>query len=237
MKETFTFDSTIITHRVVNTKEIEGTDFVFYEDCRVINEDGISRTEVYKGITSLENIKNITGIKAVETKVKAPKMYKGTAIVAAIEKSDYEKLRAGDLHITDAVKQVKDINDLDDTYILVLYNVGSQRIADLNYKFISIPIHFGYIGTEVDNSQYNLIKLLEKLKNDKHVCHRDQLKISNIPYYNRIEGREKCIEFDYLLPDDVYNTLASEEIINGRVYILDNIIGAKEFKKPKGIRF
>ena len=30
LKEIFTFDSTTITHRTVNTKEIEGTDFVFY---------------------------------------------------------------------------------------------------------------------------------------------------------------------------------------------------------------
>lgn len=54
---------------------------------------------------------------------------------------------------------------------------------------------------------------------------------------NRMEDRKKCIEFDYLLPDDVYNTLVLEGKINERVYILDNIIGAKEFRKPERIRF
>ena len=232
MKEIFTFDSTIITHRTVNTKGIEGTDFVFYEDFREINEDGISRTEVYKGVTSLENIKKVTGTKAVG--VKAPKMYDGCAVVAAIDKNDYMRLRVGDLYIEDVIKQIKDIDYSEDTHILVLYDFASRRIADLNYRFISIPIHFGYIGAQVDNSQYDLVRLLEKLKNDKHVCHRDQIKISNIPYYNRDEERQQSIEFNYLLSDSVYNMLASKGKINNKVYILDNIIGAKEFKNQKG---
>ena len=237
MKEIFTFDSTTITHRTVNTKEIEGTDFVFYEDCREINEDGVNRTEVYKGITSLENIKNITGMKDIKKKVKAPNMYKGKANVGAIEKAAFEKLKAGDLELPEVVKDIDYMDYSEETHVLVLYSFDGTQICDLNHRFISIPIHFGYIGTEVDNYTYDLVRLLERLKNDEHVCHKDQLEISSIPYYNRFEGKEKCIEFDYLLPDDVYNTLALEGKINEKVYILDNIIGAKEFKKPEGIRF
>ena len=230
MNKVFETTSTVITHRIINTEEIEGTDFVFYIYIREINEDEKSYTKIYKGVTSKENIHAVTGMKDIKDQIKAPKMYNKEAIVAAINKNNYRKVMNGDLHITDAVEDLGCIDYTEDKYILVLWNWGSYKIADLNYNFISIPINFGYVDGCVDNQRYDLNKLIEKLKNDKHVCYRKELKITNIPYYNcdYENGKTKSIEFKYLLPNDIYNEIIGMDSFMMRQYILRNIIGAKE---------
>lgn len=238
MNKVFEYDSTIITHRTINTEEIEGTDFVFYEDRREVNDDGNIYTRIYIGATSKENIESVTGLNNINDNIKAPKMYEGKANIVAIDKDDYQKVMNGDIHITDTIRYLKDIDYSDDKYILVLWNWGSYKVADLNYKFISIPINFGYIGACVDNERYNLNKLLEKLKNDECVLHREELEITKIPYYNcdYEVGKTKSIEFDYLLSDDIYNEIMNMNMdtYEMKQYILDNIIGAKECEKNNG---
>lgn len=230
MNKVFEYDSTLITHRTINTEEIKGTDFVLYEDIREVNENGKSYIKRHKGITSKENIESVTGMDDINDIVKTPKMYEGKAIVAVISKDDYQKLMNGELHITEVVQYLKNIDYSEDKYILVLYNWMSYKIADLNYNFISIPISFDFIDSGVDNYKYDLNKLLEKLKNDEHVCHRENLKISDAPYYiSDYEDRiTKVIEFKYLLPNDIYNEIVNMDSYAIRKYILDNIIGAKE---------
>lgn len=227
MNKVFEYDSTLITHRTINTEEIKGTDFVFYEDIREVNENGKSYIKRHKGVTSKENIESVTGLSHISKQVKAPKMYDGIAIVAAIDKDDYQKVMNADIHITDAIKDLKGIDYSEDKYILVLWNWLSYKIADLNYNFISIPIKFRYIDG-VDNKKYNLYDLLEKLKNDERVCHKEKLKITKIPWYNRIDKRTESIEFNYLLPDNIYNEVIGMDSFKMKRYILDNIIGAKE---------
>lgn len=234
MNKVFEYDCEVITHRTINTEEIEGTDFVFYEDIREIFKDGNFLEVVYKGVTSKENINSVIGLGHIENIVKAPRMYEKKAIVAAIDKNNYQKVMNGDMYIADVIEYLKNIDYSEDKYILVLWNWLSDKIADLNYNFISIPIHLGYINGFVDNSKYDLNQLLEKLKSDERVCHKENLKITDIPYYNRDyeEGRTKQIEFLYLLTNKEYNDIINiNPTFKVSQYILDNIIGAKECEK------
>lgn len=234
MNKVFEYDCEVITHRTINTEEIEGTDFVFYEDVREVFDGGNFLEEVYKGVTSKENINSVIAMMNIENTVKSPRMYEKKAVVAAINKDNYQKVMNGDMYIEDAIEHLKNIDYSEDKYILVLWNWLSNKIADLKYNFISIPIHFGYLNGFVDNSKYDLNHLLEKLKNDERVCHRENLKITDIPYYNRDykEGRTKQIKFSYLLTDKEYDDIVN---INSTFklpqYILNNIIGAKECEK------
>lgn len=234
MKKILENDVIIKTHRIIEIEEIEGTDFVFYKDTRDIDKDGEKSVEVYKGITSIENINSVNGLKSISNIVVAPKMYESEAIVAAISKENLQCVLNGEKHIADVVENVngKDY-PFPENYILVLWNVGSYKIADLHYNFISIPINFGYIDGSVDNERYDLEKLLEKLKKDKNVCDRDNLKISYIPYYNAEDGRNKSIEFKYLLPNDVYEKVANMNSFMRNQYILEEIIGADDCRISK----
>ena len=235
MNKVFEYDCEVITHRTINTEEIEGTDFVFYEDVREIFDSGNFLEEVYKGVTSKENINSVIAMMNIENIVNAPRMYEKKAVVAAINKDNYQKVMNGDMYIGDAIEHLKNINYSEDKYILVLWNWLSNKIADLNYNFISIPIYFGYLNGSVDDSKYDLNHLLEKLKNDERVCHRENLKITDIPYYNRDyeERRTKQIKFSYLLTDKEYNDIVNiNPTFKAVQYILNNIIGAKECEKP-----
>lgn len=234
MNKVFEYDCEVITHRTINTEEIEGTDFVFYEDVREIVQNGNFCTEVYKGVTSKENINSVIGLGDIENIVKAPRMYEKKAIVAAINKDNYQKVMNGDMYIEDAIEHLKNIDYSKNKYVLILWSWLSNKIADLDYNFISIPIHLGYMNGFVDNSKYDLNQLLEKLKNDERVCHRENLKITDIPYYDRDyeERRTKQIEFSYLLTDKEYDDIANiNPTFKSSQYILDNIIGAKECEK------
>lgn len=236
MKKVFEVTTTKTTYRTVNIEEIEGTDFVYYEDVRSINEDGNFYVKRYKGITSKENVNEykLKGLDFINDTVKSPKMYEKKAMVAAIDREDFEHVIHGYKHITDVIQYLKDIDDFmnNEKYILVLWNWMSNKIADLNYNFISIPISFGYIDGAVDNFYYDLNKLLNKLKKDPNVCNKENLKISDIPYYNcdYEDGRTKSIEFKYLLPYDIYDEIMSKNLASNTIrnYILKEVIGAEE---------
>lgn len=231
MKKIFEDNVIIKTHRTIEIEEIEGTDFAFYTDTRNIDKNGEKSIVMCRNITSIENIKAVKGLQDISNQVVASNMYQGKTIVAAMSKDNFKAVLDGDKHITEVIEYLdgKDY-PIPDDYMFVLWNVGSHRIADLHYKFISIPISIGYIDGSVDNERYNLDKLLEKLKQDENVCDRENLKISDIPYYNAEEGRDKSIEFKYLLPDDVYEKIENMgmDSFMRTQYILKEIIGADE---------
>lgn len=231
METIYEFDSTVITHRKLCVSRIENTDFAFYEDKRNICKNGIESYEIYKGITSIENIKKVRDLNPIDLHVHAPKMYKEKAVVAVIKKDILKKVRSGMLHISGVIEYLNDVDYSDDEYIPILWNSASYTIADLKYNFISIPINFSYIDGCVDNGHYDLDQLLKKLKNDKNVCDPINLKISDIPYYNRDGDSTKFIDFKYLLPDEIYNDFIHIDGFSLRKYILNDIIGAKEFER------
>ena len=232
MKKLIETETVIKTKRRIDIEKIEGTDFACYVDTREINTDGIVELKVDKGITSLENLKSVKGLEKIEDKVSAPKMYEGYACVAAINKQNFKDVLIGKKHISEVIEDVSNLSfPISNDWLLVLWNWGSYKIADLNYDFISIPIHLNYMNGGVDNEKYDLEKLLEKLKKDKHVINRENLKITNIPYYNAEEERDQTIDFLYLLDKEDYQKVAEISSLSLVDYILDEIIKADDCRK------
>lgn len=231
MKKLIETESVVKTKRRIDIEKIEGTDFAYYVDTRDINTDGTIETKVDKGITSLENLKSVKGLEKIEDKVFAPKMYEGYACVAAIHKQNFTDVLIGKKHISEVIEDVSILSfPISNDWLLVLWNWGSYKIADLNYDFIPIPIHLNYLNGAVDNEKYDLEKLLKKLKKDKHVINRENLKITIIPYYNAEEDRDQTIDFLYLLDKEDYQKVAEMSSFYLDYYVLDKIIKANDCK-------
>lgn len=232
MKKLIETESVVKTKRRIDIEKIEGTDFAYYVDTRDINTDGTIETKVDKGITSLENLKSVKELEKIEDKVSAPKMYEGYACVAAINKQNFKDVLIGKKHIPEVIEDVGTLSfPISNDWLLVLWNWGSYKIADLNYDFIPIPIHLNYMNGEVDNEKYDLDKLLKKLKENKHVINRENLKITNIPYYNAEEDRDQTIDFLYLLDKEDYQKVAKMSNLSLEYYVLDEIIQADDCRK------
>lgn len=231
MKKLIETETVVKTKRRIDIEKIEGTDFVCYVDTREVNTDGTLETKEYKGITSLENLKSVKGLEKIEDKVFAPKMYEGYACVAAIHKQNFTDVLIGKKHISEVIEDVSILSfPISNDWLLVLWNWGSYKIADLNYDFIPIPIHLNYLNGAVDNEKYDLEKLLKKLKKDKHVINRENLKITIIPYYNAEEDRDQTIDFLYLLDKEDYQKVAEMSSFYLDYYVLDKIIKANDCK-------
>ena len=234
MKMIMQTDVVIKTHRMIEIEEIEGTDFAFYTDTRNIDTNGEKRIEVIKNITSMENLISVKGLDKINDVVSAPKMYEGKAVIVAIHKDNFKLVLEGKKHITDVVEKLSAKSyPIPEDYMLALWNWGSYKLADLSYDFISLPIAFGYIDGSVDNETYDLEKLLEKLKNDDNVVDKENLSISSIPYYNAYEGKDKSIEFSYLVPTEIYQKVACMDSYTSHKYILEELIGAEKCRIDK----
>lgn len=232
MKKSIEIETIIKTNRRIDIEKIEGTDFAYYTDIREINTDGNVEVKTYQGITSLENLKSVKGLEKIKDKVSVPKMYEGYACVAAINKQNFKEVLSGEKHISEVVEDISTLTfPISNNYLLVLWNWRSYKIADLNYDFISIPIHLNYMNGEVDNEKYDLDKLLKKLKKDKHVINRENLKITNIPYYNAEEERDQTIDFLYLFDKEAYQKVAEMSSLSLEYYVLDEIIQADDCRK------
>jgi len=232
MKNLMEYTATIQTERKLNIHEIEGTDFAFYEDVREIDTDGKKEIKTYTGVTSIKNLQETKELERVNRYVHAPKMYEEKAYVVPIKKMDFDLVLKGNRHITTVIGESTAIGyPLPEDTILALWNCGSYTIADLNYNFISIPIRFDYIDGGTDNSKFNLRKLMKKLKADENVVNKEQLCIKNIPYYNSDVGRDKFIEFQYLLPQDIYEKVIQMNCFERNNYILKNVICANDCLK------
>lgn len=158
-------------------------------------------------------------------------MYKGKATIEVITKSDLEKVQRGEVHISDVIYQRKHkVKPVKDDEMLVLWNSGNEKIAYLSGDYIPLPIHIGYIEGNLDNGAYDLQKVLELLKDNKHVLNRENLEIIPIPYYNCYDGQNKSIECKYLPDHDDYQTIMSLDYSDRKYYVLDELIGAKAFK-------
>lgn len=221
----------IHTHRTIETKDIDGTDFCLFTDTKTIKNNKERKTVTVTGVTLKEYVEKIEGMEYICCNIPAPKMYRETAVVVAISNEDYETLMKGKKHITDVVKYLDEIVFDESKYKLVLWNSGSHKIADLNYKFISIPIRMGYIDGRVTNEYYQLDKLLEKLKVDTNVLDRESLEITLIPWYNRDEDSTESIEFKYLLPTEIYEKIVNKDMFEKYEYIMTNVIQASDCLK------
>lgn len=226
MKKLVESKSVVEINRRIEIEEINGTDFAYYIDTKEIETNGVFEKKIQKGVTSMENLKAVKEMEKINDIVVAPKMYEKDAIIVAIAKKDFQQVLNGEKHITDIIENTQ-INDLSfpisNDYMLVLWNWKSYKIADLFYNFIPLPIHLNYMNGTVDNERYDLEKLLKKLKEDEHVINRENLKITNIPYYNAEEDRNQTIDFLYLLDKEDYQKTATMDNLFSTYYILDKI--------------
>lgn len=231
MKKIMDLEMVVKTKRTIEVEEIEGTNFVFYIDRRIIDENGKKEEIVLKGITSKENVKETKDLDGISHSVYSPKMYGKKAYIMGIHKDKFKLVLEGKEHISYVVENI-DINDLSifENYMVVLWNESSFELADLSYNFIPTPISFGYSNGCIDNETYDLERLLEKLKKDTNVVNRENLEITSIPYYNADENRNKTIQFKYLLPFDIFQKIASMDDSKARRYILEEIIGVGDCK-------
>lgn len=238
MTKVFETEVTIKTKRKIETEEIANTDFVYYRDYKsVISTENPGREiRVNIGITSKANLLTVKGLEPIQDVVSAPKMFESKAQVVAIRNENYAALINGKKHLSYVVEQLDESNVYGrDTknYKLVLYNWECYRIADLQHNLISIPITMSYIDGQISNREYDLEKLLEKLKKDPNVLDRENLHISNIPYYNCEEDKTQTINFQYLLPTEIYEKVMTtcKNKFQQFQYILSNVIGANECLK------
>lgn len=226
MKKLVESKSVVEINRRIEIEEINGTDFAYYVDTKEIETNGVFEKKIQKGVTSMENLKAVKEMEKINDIVVAPKMYEKDAIIVAIAKKDFQQVLNGEKHITDIIENTQ-INDLSfpisNDYMLVLWNWKSYKIADLFYNFIPLPIHLNYMNGTVDNERYDLEKLLKKLKEDEHVINRENLKITNIPYYNAEEDINQTIDFLYLLDKEDYQKTATMDNLFSTYYILDKI--------------
>lgn len=226
MKKLVESKSVVEINRRIEIEEINGTDFAYYVDTKEIKTNGVFEKKIQKGVTSMENLKAVKEMEKINDIVVAPKMYEKDAIIVAIAKKDFQQVLNGEKHITDIIENTQ-INDLSfpisNDYMLVLWNWKSYKIADLFYNFIPLPIHLNYMNGTVDNERYDLEKLLKKLKEDEHVINRENLKITNIPYYNAEEDINQTIDFLYLLDKEDYQKTATMDNLFSTYYILDKI--------------
>lgn len=121
----------------------------------------------------------------------------------------------------------------------IIYCQGSSHMFfDLNKKPIPVVHQGNYIGANLDNGHYDLVKLREYLLKKKNVISVSE--ILNIPYYNAERGKNKYIQV-LVLPDSdtiqkgLDNKWNREETIFGRSYDKNffDYLGMKKFAKEE----
>ena len=231
---------TVTEERDLSYEFVKGSDkYVVYTDKRVIHsteyEDDEPVEKIIKGITSIENIKSITGFESVSNIISQPDMYEGKAVVACIYNTDLELVRLGKLHISEAV-QTDNILDRTDV-IYILWNNGSYLAKRLDETWLPLPIRLSYM-TSLNDRYYDLDKCLKHIKQlrkeEKGIIIPDgvdRLEITDIPYYNCSEGKERQIEFLYLPTQEEYNILVTKKTSFDReIYVLDTILELEKYK-------
>lgn len=221
--------------RTIETEKIENTPYSYYKDTLIIICDGKRSATVKKGATLDEYISETTGLNTIKTVVPAPQMYNGCATIKVIKKDDLKHIQVGEVHISDVMYSAKhNYGQIKDNEMLVLWNSGSNKLCDLNGNFIPLPIKIGYIEGCLANDQYDLHKVLELVKNNKHVLNRENVEITPIPYYNCYDDHTHSIEFKYLADVDEYQILMElylKDSYEMYRYIINKSIGAEQFNK------
>ena len=217
---------TVETKRKIKTVPITGTKLVKWYETKTTKCGRKTNSVRTCGITSNENINLVNGLDCISGKIKADNMYEGYAYVMAIKKENYKKVCSGIKHITDdgMLQNINSSNIDSDEYMLLLWNVGSYRIADLNHNILALPIMYGYIDGRIDNYNYDLEKLLKILKENPYILCKDELKISDIPYYNAERGRTQTIYFQMLIPDKEYEKVNRLDSYTMRSRVLEQFI-------------
>lgn len=213
---------------ILTTKEIEGTRFSKWYMEKTEVEDGLEKKECFCGITTTDILEKHTGVKVPICHFECEMLYNKSGVIAAILKTDFEKVLKAELYITDVIKEVSSKNIDNSDYMFVIWNSGSHKVMSLDEKFISLPIHFNYIDGNVSNEYYNLGKVLDKVQKSPYVLNSGDIDITEIPYYNATERQDKQVSFYLLLPDDSYAKYQGFDTFERNREILRNELGFED---------
>jgi hypothetical protein len=102
-----------------------------------------------------------------------------------------------------------------------IYSSG-HMLFDSNAVPYTLPRGFNYIGSPFNNKYCNLPELLKYLKGQPWVINKDDLKIEDIPYYNREDGCDKCISEVIIRPDQetyakIYELVKADKYFSSRI--------------------
>lgn len=215
---------------ILTTKEIEGTRFSKWYMEKTEVEDGVEKGECFCGITTTDILEKHKGVKIPKSYFECEKLYNKSGVVAAILKTDFEKVLKAKLHITEVIKEISDKNIDNLDYMFIIWNSGSHTILSLNERFISLPIHFNYIDGNVSNEYYDLGKVLNKVKKSPYVLNAEDIDITEIPYYNATEIQDKQVSFYLLLPDYIYAKYQRYDFLDRNREILRKELGFDDCK-------
>jgi hypothetical protein len=102
-----------------------------------------------------------------------------------------------------------------------IYSSG-HMLFDSKAVPYTLPRRFDYVGSPFNNEHCNLPELLKYLKGHPWVLNKDDLKIEDIPYYNREDGCDKCISKAIIRPDQetyakIYDLVKTDKYFSSRI--------------------
>lgn len=209
--------------RCISTIEKINNNFFFYKDVLIIND----RAKTRYGVTTEKNINDVKELIPINPYIQTPYTDKG--VIYMITKDMLNSVIIGKIHISEI-----ELNDivypLPDNYILAIFDMQSNLIMDLDFNLIPLPIMLND-ANGINNKNYNLDKLLNKLKLNNNVLYKDSLKIKDAPYYNRFDDCTKYIEFLYLPTIEEYKKIINLFYLEKTNYIMNNCIMAYDCRK------
>lgn len=204
---------------------------VFHKNIVKVHEEvekEVNGKKEYKQFDFFTDVKNVesldenTGTKAISTKIFVPHLYRGEAYLFMMSLDRYEDLKKGIILISEYEKFLFEYSEREydpKKYQLVLFDVGSYELTDLDGNYISVPVFVDYMYSNGDmtNQNYDLeeaVKVLNASKkafpvpivrNGRVVNKNAEIYIEEIPYYNATEEENKYIRF-FFIPDlDVFD--------------------------------
>ena len=219
-----------VTTAEFTTKEIPGTGFSKWYMKKTTEADGQTNVSQFCGVGRTAAVETWNSVEAPGWNIKIEGAYRNYAVPAAISKEKYEKMLKAELHVTEVIEAI-DANSIDsDNYILCLWNVGSHELFDFNERYIPYPIPIDYMDF-VSNANYDLVAMIDKLKDSPYVIEADKLSIQRIPYYNASEHRTQHVPFHVLLNDEDFQKFQQtrrKDLFRAKKFIIKDVLGLVE---------
>lgn len=156
-------------------------------------------------------------------------MYEKSGVIYQISDVYLEAVQAGKIHITDNVLSPLK-NGIMPGQRFVIFNLGSNQLCDLDFKFIPLPYCFGYCNGSIVSSKYDLKKALEYLKHHPNVVDKENIGIEMIPYYQDEDGY--YIYFKYLPTQEEYEKLQGTHVLSRFDVIIHDFLHLDNFRLP-----
>lgn len=210
----------------IESKKIEGTPFVKWYGTQT--EYIGDKVNISKdcGICTVTSFDALSGVEFPKNGMLIGDVHSSFGYFMAIEQEDMVAVMRCEKHITDVLKPIMSENIDSDKYDFYIFISATHQLMDLNFNFVSLPIQMDYVMTRLTNAEYDLDVALTKIKACPYVFNPDNVKITDIPYYNASDDEDLKIDFYIILPQDKYEKYRSfENSWDANEYILNEIIG------------